>query len=635
MRTVYALFVGIDDYPGAPLRGCVNDVREAEDWLRRHGGPATDVRTLHDAQATRAAVVRAVEEHLGQGGPGDTALLWFSGHGSERPTDDPREATGMCQALVCHDSLDAGGRPLLQDTELGGLLDAIAGRGVHVVAVLDCCHAGGATRGTPAGATARGVEWRPWWRTSGHPEGAEARTDGAAAGADRSGGSGGTGGSRDGGAPDGPEPRRHVLLAACRPQERAHEAELDGRVRGYFSHALLHALHRLGPTAAYGPLHALAEERVRSLHPFQHPGLRGPHDRSFLHGDTVPGSPFLLRHTASGWEVDCGYAHGLRAADAEFTLLGEDGRRVAVTAVRPESALVEPVDWRPLPAERDRVHPVTPSALAFPPAAVTVLGPPGTVRMVSEALAGAPLLAEGGDGLPLRVEAGGDGWARVSGGDGHPLAPLPLRTPADAGRLADCLTHITRWHHIRDLANPDPWLSSLVRVTAEPLVGTVGRTATGETICAYTGDLREPQVRVRIHNDSPLELWCVLLDLTDSYGSSPSLYEGDFVGPGRAGLARHGEPVWLRLPPGRAVVRGASTRDWLKAIVAENELNTAPFRLPPWSAAAPGAARGATASAGGGLLRLAPPRGSRDAGGPAHAVGRWGTAMIGLRTVIP
>ncbi|MFI9759787.1 hypothetical protein ACIHFB_17790 [Streptomyces sp. NPDC051963] len=144
---------------------------------------------------------------------------------------------------MCHDSLDEDGQALLLDSELGALLDAIAARDTHVVAVLDCCHSGGATRdGDTAvpGATARGVEWRPWWRTDG-------------------------GGS-------GPE-RSHVLLAACRPRERAHESNLDGRVRGWFSNALLHTLDRLGPSATYGQVHALTEERVRAMSPVQHPEL--------------------------------------------------------------------------------------------------------------------------------------------------------------------------------------------------------------------------------------------------------------------------------------------------------------------------------------------------------------------------
>ncbi|MFD4261474.1 caspase family protein [Streptomyces sp. NPDC058534] len=620
MRTLYALFVGIDDYPGAPLRGCVNDVREAEAWLRRQGHVASDIRRLHDGDATLAAVRAGIERHLGRSGPGDTALLWFGGHGSEEPTDAPWEGTGRSQALVCHDSLDDG-RPPLWDTELGALLDGIAARGAHVVAVLDCCHSGGATRD---GAAVRAMSWRPWWSSRA------------------------TFGARDGGG-QGPLPRRHTLLAACRPQERAHEDVLDGQVRGYFSHALLEALGKLGSSATYGGLHALVEERVRRLSSVQHPELRGGEDRLFLSDDPVPGSPFLLRHTAAGWEVNCGQAHGLRAAGAEFTLLDGGGtpRAVVVREIRAESALVDPVGWCPGPADRDAVFGVTPSTLAFPPAAVTVAGDPGVVRLIEAAVAGAPMLSTaaagtavpsvGAGSVPLRVDAG-PGWAQVSGGAGRDLPPLPARSPADADRVADCLTHLARWQHLRDLVNPDPWLSSLVRITVEPTrVGTVRHSADGEIVCSYTADHRPPQVMVGIHNDSDRPLWCVLLDLTDSYASSASLYDGDFVGAGRTGWARRSQPVWLYLPPGHAVVPGAFTRDWLKVIVAETELNTAPFVLDPWSPGAPSAARtgGAQGTAADGLLRLTAPPGGRNAGGPPQGPGRWGTAQVRVRTEVP
>ncbi|MDT0393225.1 MULTISPECIES: caspase family protein [Streptomyces] len=611
MRTLNALFVGIDDYPVAPLRGCVNDVREAEAWLRRQGHVASDIRRLHDGDATLAAVRAGIEQHLGRSGPGDTALLWFSGHGTEEPTDAPWEGTGRSQALVCHDSLGDGGPPLW-DTELGALLDGIAARGAHVVAVLDCCHSGGATR---TGATVRAVPWRPWWSRTAP-------------------------GGRDGGS-QGPLPRRHTLLAACRPQERAHENVLDGQTRGYFSHALLEALGKLGPSATYGGLHALAGERVRRLTSLQHPELRGGEDRLFLSGGRVPGSPFLLRHTAAGWEVDCGAAHGLRAAGAEFTLLDGDGtpRTVAVREVRTESALVDPVDWRPQPGDRDAVFGVTPSALAFPPAAVSLTGDPGVVRLIEAAVAGAPMLstaATATGGVPLRVDAG-PGLARVSGGAGRELPPLPVRSPADADRVVDCLTHLARWQRLRDLVNPDPWLSSLVRITVESTgVGTVRHSADGEIVCSYTADHRPPQVMVGVHNDSDRPLWCVLLDLTDSHASSVGLYDGDFVGAGHTGRARRGQPVWLYLPPGRAVVPGAFTRDWLKVIVAETELNTAPFVLDPWSpGVSPAARTGGEPGAAAGLLRLTAPPGGRDAGGPPQGPGRWGTAQVRLRTEVP
>ncbi|MGW0948276.1 hypothetical protein ACWD4O_37775 [Streptomyces sp. NPDC002623] len=83
----------------------MDDVAAAERWLRGQPGVRPNVLRLRDARATRSALVDGIVNHLGRSGPGDTALLWFSGHGGERPTDHPFASTGHSQALVCRDSL--------------------------------------------------------------------------------------------------------------------------------------------------------------------------------------------------------------------------------------------------------------------------------------------------------------------------------------------------------------------------------------------------------------------------------------------------------------------------------------------------------------------------------------------------
>ncbi|MBD0424521.1 caspase family protein [Streptomyces sp. TRM S81-3] len=638
MRTVYALFVGIDDYPkdDLRLRGCVGDVRAAERWLAGRRDLELRPRPLYDSDATRAAVLDGIAGHLGRGGPGDTVLLWFSGHGSQQETDDPREATGMAQALVCHDSLVPGGQPLF-DSELGALLDDIAGRGAHVLAVLDCCYSGGATR-ADAGERTRGAAWQAWWRV---PRSRDAH----------------------GG---GPVRRRHVLLAASRLDELAYEIPVGGEHRGLFSHTVLDTLDRTGAAVTYRKLHSRVHARVQERKPLQHPDLVGHADQHVLTGAPAPAAPFLLRHTAGGWQVDCGLAHGLRAAGCEFTVLDETvapegtvapgdaagpgggagprpGARVVVREVRAETADVEPVGWRPGPGDPDRVYPVTPSALAFPPTEVAVAGGGPWCGAVRAALGAAPGLAPaGGDGsghraAPLRCEVT-ESAARVVHPGVDAVRTLPLRSPGDVARLVDCLSHIARWRRLRDLVNPDPSLSALVRVTLEPLHGAMTLSPAGEYVFAYGPDGSRPRARVRIHNDSPYRLWCVLLDLTDSYAADPALYEGDFVGPRRRAVALGGAPVDLWLPPDRPFQPGASVQDWLKLLVTENELNTAPFLLPAWSPDAP-ATRGAYAPDG--PLRFTSPgpaSGSRDMGAgprPAADPGRWGTALVPVRTVVP
>ncbi|MFF8806115.1 hypothetical protein [Streptomyces omiyaensis] len=91
---------------------------------------------------------------------------------------------------------------------------------------------------------------------------------------------------------------------------------------------------------------------------------------------------------------------------------------MAVRTVRAESSLVEPVGRVRGAADPTAVHGVTPSALAFPPVAVRVVGDAGAAALPGAAVGASPLLGSGGDGLPLLVEARA-GRARV-GGAGAP-----------------------------------------------------------------------------------------------------------------------------------------------------------------------------------------------------------------------
>ncbi|SOD84123.1 caspase family protein [Streptomyces sp. Ag109_G2-15] len=592
MGTIKALLVGIDDYPASvasALGGCANDIAEAGRLLTDLAGEQADVTVLLNADATVAAVTDAILRHLGSAGPDDTALLWFSGHGTqEAATGDDLliEATGLNQALVCVDG------PLL-DKRLGALLDRVAAGGAQVTAVLDCCHSGGATR--EAELTERYAPPRPEWDFG-------ARAHGG--------------------------PPRHVLLAASRLDEPSYEGWFEGRRHGAFTHALVGAVRAAGPGATCRELLAAAAARVQRAGSTQHPVLfpdlpGGAADRPLLGGAPRTASPHLLRYGADGWEVDCGAVHGLREGGAEaqgttFAALEEGPGRGVVRAVEVSAArtLVAPVDWEPEP---ERVYPVALSDVALPPASVAVDGSPEDVRRLATALGPLVRLVDGAEealGLHFRVRVR-DGRASVLRRDGTEFtAPLPFAVPADAGRVADCLAHLTRWHQLRDLTPRPSLLDGLVELeitpwgSAEPL----RPDASGEIVCAYSGGLRPPWVSIRLHNRSPdRTLWCVLLDLTDDYASSSALYPGHFIGPGRTGHALDGDPVQLSLPASRAVAPGAEARDWFKLIVADRELSTVPFRLPAWDAAT----------------------GRRIAGPVLGAAGRWTAVTVPLRTLVP
>jgi Caspase domain/Domain of unknown function (DUF4384) len=157
-----ALLVGINDYasPVTPLRGCITDVQLHRELLvHRFGFNPKDILVITDGQATRQGILTAFEEHLiKQAKPGDIVVFHFSGHGSQvsdKPDCDSQvtKASPDCvnSTLVVQDSF------LPNTTFEGGPVNDITGHTLfllmsalqtdNVTAILDCCHAGGGTRG--------------------------------------------------------------------------------------------------------------------------------------------------------------------------------------------------------------------------------------------------------------------------------------------------------------------------------------------------------------------------------------------------------------------------------------------------------------------------------------------------------
>ncbi len=147
-----ALLVGIDRYPdavlrsgasslkGAALQGAATDVALQQELLtHRFGVPATDILTLTNDQATRQAILDAVQSHFAeQAKPGDTLLFHFSGLGSQVHLAD-QPANKSLPTLVAFDSkLPQNEQAILRDLFEETLAEALAAiPGVQVITVLD------------------------------------------------------------------------------------------------------------------------------------------------------------------------------------------------------------------------------------------------------------------------------------------------------------------------------------------------------------------------------------------------------------------------------------------------------------------------------------------------------------------
>jgi len=127
-----ALLVGINKYPGAPLKGCINDVMDAAKLI---SGPAfkfdsKNIRLLTDARATTAAIRERLQWLVTGLKPGDRILFWYSGHGAQVATRaGSGEVDGMDECIcLTGDTLV----PLLDGTEKSIESLALAGDPVDV-----------------------------------------------------------------------------------------------------------------------------------------------------------------------------------------------------------------------------------------------------------------------------------------------------------------------------------------------------------------------------------------------------------------------------------------------------------------------------------------------------------------------
>ncbi len=156
---LYALLVGIDDYAGHPLSGCVNDINAVEEYLNDKLDKKkyqSKIEKLLNKDATRQTIIDKFESHLCQARQNDVVLFYYCGHGSREEAAEEFyewEPDKMFETIVCYDSRQTLGDGTevrdLADKEMRYLISKVAKNQPHILVVYDCCHSGSGTRGEP------------------------------------------------------------------------------------------------------------------------------------------------------------------------------------------------------------------------------------------------------------------------------------------------------------------------------------------------------------------------------------------------------------------------------------------------------------------------------------------------------
>ena len=284
------LAVAINNYAQEKhnLGGCHNDLNGLIAYLKKYIDTelwGLQSQTLKDEEATREEIINTFKSFFGQLQDGDSALFYFSGHGSQAHAPEVfwhELPSKLLETIVCYDSRTSHSRDLY-DKEISYLIWKVTrNKDVHFTVILDCCHSGSATR-SPAekviddqagvrmrDAGKKKVHWKDYLGSKEYlpvANGVEV--------------------------PVG----KHVLIAACRRTEKASERNLNFKRRGVFTYALLKALEQSKGNITYSALLQKTQAVVYNFTKSQHPQLEA-------HGFSNVGQVLFLNGGIKQLETD-------------------------------------------------------------------------------------------------------------------------------------------------------------------------------------------------------------------------------------------------------------------------------------------------------------------------------------------
>ena len=595
---IHALVAGVSLYvPGLsrdqiypPLPGCVVDAREMASYLAEDlGVPRDQIRLLtcsgdgpepdepKERRPTYANLVAALHELIAKAHPRDQVLIYFAGHGTRVRTLIP-EVKGADELDECLVPSDAGaGARLLRDVEIAATVARMADRGLDVTLLLDCCHAGGALKAPPDEVTVRGI---PFVDAAPRPATSEvaSREDLAASW------------QKTGGRP----PAAAVLLAACRPGERALELLLDGRKRGLFTWALLDALRRLGTGIGYRRLHERVLARAHTLFEIQTPFLDGNGERIVLGGQ--PRRPL---HTVTVLAVERGretlllaagapHGVGLGARFAIYPLGSEDlsksEDRIAVVQVAKvgasnSRALVVEVLRPEIPLEEGAPALLLSVGLARSRVARLGTDPAPLLDNVFRQLAqpessGFVEPVPPGELPDFRLAAAHEGAIEILDAAGEALAGLA--SPSGPEAVIAALEHLARYRSLQKLSNPDEAsdLAGAIQVSLDRLARPWQPGQPFALVPLQPRSVRpDDWLCLTIENRTKLELNVVVLNLQMDWSISQAYPSGAYL-PLGGGRCEH-IPFQVTWP-----FRQSRGREHLKVFAALGPVNLLWLQLP-------------------------------------------------------
>lgn len=384
-KTIYALLVGINDYPThvGKLQGCRNDVQNLNDYLDQTCGDNVNVIRLLDSDATRANVIREFRDHLGRATADDVVLFQYSGHGAQwksAPDFAKYSPGGWDEGLVLCDSRD-GANFDLADKELAVLLSELHQNGPHISVVLDCCHSGSATRGADDF-----VQAKPRQTHTVHdPRPLDSYLDGYYSQRLK----------KDEGIylPVS----RHILLAACDRKQKAWEGKDH---QGVFTQSLLEVLAKPDANLSYANLFLRCREAVRNRATDQDPqfetyaGFRAYSGFLGMNADGTTGRCTVIFDEKSGqWNLNRGAIHGLptavdKSTEMEIYAEGDSTTSLGTAWTTQVGAQLSPLEFNGFEPVTDSHYEAELSGMPVAPMPVALIAADSVASEIRSMLAG-------------------------------------------------------------------------------------------------------------------------------------------------------------------------------------------------------------------------------------------------------
>ncbi|MFS0519398.1 caspase domain-containing protein [Nostoc sp. UIC 10607] len=666
-KNLYALLVGIDEYVNVrSLQGCVNDTLEIQQYLEGRvntDGYQLHLRTLLNKDATRQAVIDGFRQHLCQAESEDIAFFYYAGHGSQEEAPQEFwtiEPDRLNETLVCYDSRSPEVWDLA-DKEIALLIAEVAQKKPHITIIMDCCHSSSGTRGdieantserkAPSDKRKRSLENLILF----NKDAQQILTERSLA--DNT-----TGWTLP--------KAKYIFLAACRDRQTAKEYNVDGQRRGVFTYFLLDTLKKANGSLTYRDLFKCTNALVRAKVANQFPQLEATVlddlDQTFLGEAIAAHKPYLTvsYHQDYEWVIDGGAVHGMpQPSGNETTLLAlfpfdsspermqDLSSAIAeakVIEVMPHLSLVEISGIETL--DSDMTFKAVVISLPLPPKGVLITGEEVGVKLARTALL--TISSQNQPSLYLKEVAkpedadfkllarNGQYWIIRPADDRPIVAQIQGYTEKNALQAIERLEHITRWTNIVELSSTAS--SSIPADAVQMVIYQEGQEVKDAQINLQyqqqNGKWKSPAFKVKLKNTSDQELFCALLDLTDSYAVSPALFPtgGVWLKPGEEAWALGGGNIYPTVREKLWKQGITQSQDILKLIVSTAEFDANLLKqneldLPFLPEREPGRGRGTLNR----LMKRVQERDLRSAPEEEEIYDDWITSQINITTVRP